>query len=85
MLVSPTERPPISELGESSSRPEKYGVDVMFLANGAVVGVQRKAIADLVASARDGRLGKERRLAAKLGRKPPEVSGGNRSGADQTP
>ena len=58
--ISPTERPPISELGIVSSLPEKYGADVLMIVRSVgLVGCQRKTFRDLVNSVRDGRLGKE--------------------------
>lgn len=70
-LVAPTERPPISALGASSSLPEKYGADVLWGAPGheggtVLCGVQRKAHMDLVASVRDNRLGRELQQMAML-------------------
>lgn len=59
MLVAPTERPPITTLGKTSSLPEQYGVDVLFSAKGQWVGIQRKEVNDLVASVHDGRLSRE--------------------------
>lgn len=59
-LVAPTERPPISSMGPSSSLPERYGVDVFWTSTDKLTcGVQRKTVSDLVASVRDGRLGRE--------------------------
>lgn len=47
-------------LGQSSSVPEKFGVDVFWVIEGVgKCGVQRKEFSDLVASLRDGRLAKE--------------------------
>lgn len=60
MLVSPTEpQKAVRQLGQISSTPEKYGVDFMWISKVGSVGVQRKAITDLIASVHDGRLGKE--------------------------
>jgi ERCC4-type nuclease len=59
VLVSPAEPAKLRELGSVSSRPEKYGVDFMFVAQAQWCGIQRKEIADLVASIYDGRLAKE--------------------------
>lgn len=58
-LTAPTERPPFSQLGPTSSLPEKFGVDVMWSTRHGTAGLQRKEVMDLVASVRDGRLGKE--------------------------
>jgi ERCC4-type nuclease len=57
MLVSPTERPPLNQLGKVSSLPEKFGCDFMVVARGRRFGVQRKAFPqDLTSSLHDGRL-----------------------------
>lgn len=58
-LIAPTERPPISDLGRTSSLPETLGSDILWEGGKGLVGVQRKTVMDLVASVRDGRLGKE--------------------------
>lgn len=57
--VAPTERPPISDLGISSLETEEHGVDILWEGLGGKWGVQRKAVPDLIASVRDGRLGQE--------------------------
>lgn len=60
MLVSPAERPlPLRRLGQTSSVPERYGADFMWVANRERHGVQRKEIKDYVASMIDGRLSRE--------------------------
>lgn len=59
MLVAPTEPPLIKTLGKVDSRPEQYGVDILFVAKGEWVGIQRKEISDLIASVHDGRLARE--------------------------
>lgn len=59
ILVSPAERPPITNLGQTSSLCEQLGSDILFDSKHGLVGIQRKATLDLVASVRDGRLGKE--------------------------
>lgn len=59
MLVAPTEPVVIRRLGRTSSMPEKYGVDVFWVANKARCGVQRKEVRDFVASVVDGRLHRE--------------------------
>jgi ERCC4-type nuclease len=46
-------------LGESSSEVEKYGADFMWTCPRGVVGIQRKAVADLVASLRGDRVQRE--------------------------
>lgn len=58
-LVAPTERPPISSMGATSSIPEAHGVDVFWNSPHGPCGAQRKATMDLIASVRDGRLGYE--------------------------
>ena len=58
MLVSPTEQR-LKGLGKSSSLPERYGADFLFASINGLVGVQRKALKDLVASLHDGRFAKE--------------------------
>lgn len=59
ILVAPTERPPISNLGQSSLLTEKLGVDILWECRHGLAGAQRKEVMDLIASVRDGRLGKE--------------------------
>jgi ERCC4-type nuclease len=61
IYVSGAERDPaFLELGERTNLPEEYGADFMWGSPLGLVGVQRKAFpADLLASLRDGRLGKE--------------------------
>ena len=60
MKVSPTEPLPYSKLGNSSSLPERHGVDFMWVANSKTWGVQRKKFPeDFLASLSDGRLTKE--------------------------
>jgi ERCC4-type nuclease len=59
VLVSPTEPKSFRDLGQVSSVPEQYGVDFLWVSPSGKVGVQRKEVNDLVASLRDGRLGKE--------------------------
>lgn len=58
-LVSPTEPDPIKDIGRVSSAPERHGVDVLWSAQGALVGAQRKEFDDMLASMQDGRLSKE--------------------------
>lgn len=67
MLIAPTERPPITSLGATSSLPEKWGADIIFPAHGKFVGIQRKEFSDLIASVRDGRLAKEIAQMQRLG------------------
>lgn len=59
ILVAPTERPPISTMGTTSSLPERMGSDLLWQSPHGLVGVQRKAHSDLIASVRDNRLGVE--------------------------
>lgn len=61
MLISPAERDAgLLSLGTVSSVPERYGADfLLFSPVFGRVGVQRKTIADLVASVHDGRLERE--------------------------
>ena len=67
MLVSPAEHHPLlSNLGPVSSEVEAYGSDFLFLTKHGLVGVQRKALPDLVASLRDARLQRELVQAEKL-------------------
>lgn len=63
-LVSPAERPPISNLGPNSPLVEKVGCDVIWDSKHGLAGCQRKEVADLIASVRpsagqEPRLGKE--------------------------
>src|SRR5262245_33884849 len=59
MLVSPTEPKVFQGLGKTSSTPERYGVDFLWVSPAGLVGVQRKELKDLVSSLHDGRLAKE--------------------------
>lgn len=59
VLIAPTERHPLTTLGPHSSLPERYGADILFAVKGKWVGIQRKEIADLIASVHDGRLARE--------------------------
>lgn len=59
MFIAPTEPTALKAIGKVSSRPERYGVDVLFPAQGEWCGVQRKEISDLIASVHDGRLQRE--------------------------
>lgn len=47
-------------------RPEKYGVDVLWRTREGWAGIQRKELGDLLASVRDGRLGRQLREMAQL-------------------
>lgn len=64
--IAPTERPPISSLGQVSSLSEKFGVDILWESKHGLCGVQRKEQMDLVSSVRDGRLGREFEQMAQL-------------------
>lgn len=66
VLVAPTERPPISNLGTVSSLPERMGVDVLWQSPNGLAGCQRKAVLDLIASVRDARLGRELQMMTSL-------------------
>lgn len=67
MLVSPMEHHPLlSSLGMNSPECEKLGVDFLYLTMHGLVGVQRKAVSDLVSSLRDGRLQRELRQMVEL-------------------
>ncbi len=61
MKVSPTEPIPFSRLGQTSSIPEKYGVDFFWVGNARTWGIQRKRFPDdfLASLLHDGRLAKE--------------------------
>ena len=62
MLVSPTEPAPISDLGPTSSVPERHGADIFWIGRAPHVrcGVQRKAFPnDFLASINDDRLSVE--------------------------
>lgn len=59
VLVSPSEPEVVQALGVVSPEPEVHGVDVLWTGARGRVGVQRKAVDDLVASVRDGRLRRE--------------------------
>ena len=63
-IVAPTERHKaikglVGEEGEVSLLPERMGCDMVWRARGKWWGVQRKEIADFIASVQDGRLAKE--------------------------
>lgn len=59
VYVAPTEPVALKKVGKSSSLPERFGVDVLWGAKGAKVGVQRKEWKDLLASVEDGRWQRE--------------------------
>lgn len=64
--IAPTERPPISSLGQTSSLCEKFGSDILWSSKHGMVGVQRKEENDLISSVRDGRLGREFQMMSSL-------------------
>lgn len=60
MLISPTEQSHIFRPhGKTSSLPERHGCDFLIFTPSGPIGVQRKAIPDLLSSLNDGRLAKE--------------------------
>lgn len=59
-LISPAERPPITNLGRNSDLPEKHGVDILWEGHDGLCGVQRKAYMDLISSVRETRDGGNR-------------------------
>lgn len=64
-LTAPSERPPVENLGPKSPLPESVGCDVVWEGARGMAGCQRKAVADLIASVRDKRLGRELELMEK--------------------
>ena len=55
--VSPTEPAQLRAIADRVSMyPEDFGVDVLIAGKGNMLGVQRKAIPDFLASVEDGRL-----------------------------
>lgn len=64
-LLSPAERPPLSNLGPNSPLPEMVGADVVWSGADGLCGAQRKTVPDLVASVRPVD-GAESRLAKEL-------------------
>lgn len=55
--VSPTEPQSLREVAHRVSMfPEDFGVDALCAGQGEMVGIQRKTVADFVASVEDGRL-----------------------------
>lgn len=57
MLISPTEPFPIKAIGQVSILPEKFGADILIIANKMRTGIQRKKFPeDFIASLADGRL-----------------------------
>jgi ERCC4-type nuclease len=59
VIVAPTEPAALRALGVVKNTPEAYGVDFLWAIDDGLAGVQRKEVKDLIASTRDGRLGKE--------------------------
>lgn len=68
MLVAPSEPPALRAIGKTSLLPERFGCDILFTVRGERVGVQRKEVKDLRASAVDGRLAKELAQMSAVGR-----------------
>jgi ERCC4-type nuclease len=60
MLISPTEPAELRDVGRTSSRPEVVGCDMLFSSPLGIVGIQRKTITDLIASAQGDRLYRSR-------------------------
>src|SRR5262249_5417116 len=59
-LISPAEHGLMRSLGPTSSVPEAYGADCVYVVPSVgLVGVQRKRWEDLIASIADGRLARE--------------------------
>lgn len=56
LFVAPTEPILLKSLGVSSSVPETFGADILWEANGKLIGCQRKELGDMIASVRDDRL-----------------------------
>lgn len=60
LYVAPTEPAELRELANVVSMlPEQYGCDMLILGDHHTVGVQRKAVPDLIASLSDGRLSEQ--------------------------
>lgn len=63
MLVAPTEPPELRAAGTTNLKTETYGADILILPHLSLgagwIGVQRKTVADLIASVPDGRLGQQ--------------------------
>lgn len=60
MKIDKAEPAALRALGTTvSGSTEKFGVDITFLANGRLIGIQRKELKDLFASVEDGRLGEQ--------------------------
>lgn len=66
LSIAPTEPAPLKAIGEVSSLPERFGVDVMWSSPHGLIGVQRKEWKDLIQSLPDGRLARELDLATRL-------------------
>ena len=56
IIVAPTEPVALRKLGRVSLVPETMGCDVLVIAGGKKIGVQRKEVGDLLGSLDDGRL-----------------------------
>lgn len=59
MLIAPTEPPALRAIGQVSMRTERLGVDIAWVVQSDWWGVQRKEVADFIASMYDGRLSRE--------------------------
>ena len=69
MLISPTEPPKLKRLGKTSSKPEEFGCDFLFVHKGKMTGVQRKKFPeDLLSSLKDGRVYSQLQKMQKLDR-----------------
>ena len=68
MLISPSEPRALLQMGVVSQVPEQFGSDILLTVKGiGLVGIQRKEVADLVASARGDRMGKQLAQMSRLG------------------
>ena len=63
VLIAPTEPPQLRAAGNVNLKTETYGADILILPHLSLgagwIGVQRKTVADLIASVPDGRLGQQ--------------------------
>jgi ERCC4-type nuclease len=59
LYLAPSEPPELRAMGVTSGLPERKGSDVLWAAGNNLIGVQRKATNDLVASIYNGRLNHE--------------------------
>lgn len=57
MLISPSEPKQLRDIGTTSSKPEKFGADILIPARDTLTGIQRKQFPDdFLSSLDDGRL-----------------------------